>query len=319
MHDTLSVNPSDSLNSLKEASKKITMLSVPDFYSARLVDQLGVDCILIGDSLGKTLQGDRDVFSVSIGDILYYTKIVRKAVSKGIIISDMPYSSYELGKEEAVKNANYLIENGGANAVKLEGGRDYFDIIKALVKAKVPVMGHLGLKDSFYSKQGGNPMLSDQKTSDWDRILKQAKELEKIGIFALMLECVPAELGRLVSESLKIPVIGQGAGQYVDGQCLIFHDMMGFHEGFDHKFIKPYGRLSEVMGQAVKDFVEDVNGLVFLPKSTNIEKVKFSGKIAEISNMNEVLFISTVLLSSLGLSYFLLASFFKFFDFLQAR
>lgn len=263
MHETLSVNPSDSLNSLKEASKKITMLSVPDFYSARLVDQLGVDCILIGDSLGKTLQGDRDVFSVSIGDILYYTKIVRKAVSKGIIIADMPYSSYELGKEEAVKNANYLIENGGANAVKLEGGRDYFDIIKALVKAKVPVMGHLGLKDSFYSKQGGNPMLSDQKTSDWDRILKQAKELEKIGIFALMLECVPAELGRLVSESLKIPVIGQGAGQYVDGQCLIFHDMMGFHEGFKPKFIKPYGRLSEVMGQAVKDFVEDVNGLVF--------------------------------------------------------
>ena len=114
-----------------------------------------------------------------------------------------------------------MIENGGANAVKLEGGKDYFSVIKALVKAKIPVMGHLGLKDSFYSKQGGSPLLSNAKNSDWEMILKQAKELEKIGIFALMLECVPAELGRLVSETLKIPVIGQGAGQHVDGQCLI--------------------------------------------------------------------------------------------------
>ena len=263
MHDTLSVDPGELLKSLKDSNKKVTMLSVPDFYSARLVDQLGVDCLLIGDSLGKTLQGDRDVFSVSIGDILYYTKIVRKAVTKGLIISDMPYSSYELGAEEAVQNAKYLMENGGADAIKLEGGKDYFGIIKALVKAKVPVMGHLGLKDSFYNKQGGVPLLSNDKNSDWEMVLKQAKELEKIGIFALMLECVPAELGRLVSEALKIPVIGQGAGQHVDGQCLIFHDMMGFHEGFKPKFIKPYGRLSEVMGQAVKDFVEDVNGLAF--------------------------------------------------------
>tara|TARA_B100000674_G_C37909668_1_gene947952 strand:+ start:927 stop:1751 length:825 start_codon:yes stop_codon:yes gene_type:complete len=263
MQEILSVDPRELLKNLKESNKKITMLSVPDFYSARLVDQLGVDCILIGDSLGKTLQGDQDVFSVSIGDILYYTKIVRKAVVKGLIVSDMPYSSYELGQDEAVQNARYLIENGGANAVKLEGGKDYFTIIKALVKAKVPVMGHLGLKDSFYSKQGGIPLLSNEKNSDWEMVIKQAKELEKIGIFALMLECVPAELGRLVSKALKIPVIGQGAGQHVDGQCLIFHDMMGFHEGFKPKFIKPYGRLSEVMGQAVKDFVEDVNGLVF--------------------------------------------------------
>lgn len=263
MQQNSMVDPKELFKSFKEARKKITMLSVPDFYSARLVDQLGVDCVLIGDSLGKTLQGDHDVFSVSIGDILYYTKIVRKAVEKGLIISDMPYSSYELGAEDALQNAKYLIENGGANAVKLEGGKDYFEVIRKLIKAKIPVMGHLGLKDSYFTKQGGVPVLATARNSDWDMITDQAKELEKIGIFSLMLECVPAELGRLVSKTLKIPVIGQGAGQHVDGQCLIFHDMMGFHDGFKPKFVKPYGRLNEVMSQAVKDFVEDVNELVF--------------------------------------------------------
>lgn len=263
MQENLAIDPKDFFKNLKESNKKITMLSVPDFYSARLVDQLGVDCVLIGDSLGKTLQGAQDVFSVSIGDILYYTKIVRKAVERCLIVADMPYSSYDLGVDDAIQNAKYLIEHGGANAVKLEGGKDYFGVIKGLIKSKISVMGHLGLKDSFYSKQGGVPISERDRNDDWDMIISQAKELEKLGVFSLMLECVPAELGKLVAEKLKIPVIGQGAGQFVDGQCLIFHDMMGFHDGFKPKFIKPYGRLSEVMSQAVKDFVEDVNEQIF--------------------------------------------------------
>ncbi len=251
------------LQELKNSEKKITMLSVPDFYSAKLVDSLGVDCLLIGDSLGKYLHGMEDAFSVTIGDIVYYTKIVRRAVEKALIISDMPYSSYELGVEEAIKNAGILMEVAGAQAVKLEGGKDYFPCVEAIVAKGIPIMGHLGLKGSYYKKMGGFPLGEQDRNKDWDRLLEDSLKLEKLGIFALMLECVPAELGRLVTDALKIPVIGQGAGHFVDGQALIFHDMMEFHEGYKPKFIKKYARLSQVMSSAVKTFVEDVHSLRF--------------------------------------------------------
>ena len=251
------------LQELKNSGKKITMLSVPDFYSAKLVDALGVDCLLIGDSLGKYLHGMEDAFLVTIGDIVYYTKIVRRAVDKALIISDMPYSSYELGVEEAVKNALILMEVAGAQAVKLEGGRDYFPCVEAVVAKGIPLMGHLGLKGSYYKQMGGIPLGEQDRNKDWDVLLENALKLEELGVFALMLECVPAELGRIVSGKLKIPVIGQGAGHMVDGQALIFHDMMEFHEGYKPKFIKKYARLSQVMSSAVRTFVKDVHGLRF--------------------------------------------------------
>ncbi len=251
------------LSELKKSAKKITMLSVPDFYSARLVDEVGVHCILIGDSLGKHIHGESDVFSVAIGDIVYYTKIVRRAVQNALIVADLPYSAYELGPEEAVKNATILMEVGGAQALKLEGGEDFFPCVEAIVKAGLPLMGHIGLKGSFFDKLGGLPITEADRDKDWDRIIDMSLKLEKIGVFALMLECVPSELGRIVSERLKIPVIGQGAGHLVDGQSLIFHDMMGFHEGYKPKFMKKYARLSQVMSSAVKSFVEDVHSLRF--------------------------------------------------------
>lgn len=252
-----------SLTELKKSGTKITMLSVPDFYSAKLVDEVGVHCILIGDSLGRHIQGEADVFSVTIGDIVYYTKIVRRAVENSIIIADLPYSAYELGPEDAVNNARILMEVGGAQAIKLEGGQDYFSSIEAIVKEDIPIMGHIGLKKEYLGKLEGLPVTKDQKNQDWDRIMEWAIAMEKLGVFALMLECVPAELGAMVAEQLKIPVIGQGAGHFVDGQSLIFHDMMGFHEGYKPKFMKKYARLSQVMSSAVKSFVEDVHSLKF--------------------------------------------------------
>jgi len=246
------------LKQKKSEERKITMLSVPDYYSARIIYDLGVDCVMVGDSLAKHLQGEETVFSANIGDIVYYCKIVRKAVQNSILIADMPYSAYELGADDAVTNAKHLIEVGGADAVKLEGGADYFDRIKALVKAGIPVMGHLGLKDSYYKDSSPLVATASDRNKDWDRILDNAKKLEKLGVFALMLECVPGELGKLVHSKLKIPVLGQGAGHHVDGQCLVFHEMMGFHEGYRPKYMKRYARLSQVMSQAIKDFVEDV-------------------------------------------------------------
>lgn len=251
------------LREFKKSGSKITMLSVPDFYSARLVDEVGVNCILIGDSLGRHIHGESDVFSVTIGDIVYYTKIVRRAVQNSLIIADLPYSAYELGAEQALESAKILMEVGGAQAIKLEGGKDYYPSIEAIVKAEIPIMGHIGLKREYLGKLGGMPVTGAQRNEDWDRIVDGAKALQDLGVFALMLECVPSELGGIVAKQLKIPVIGQGAGHLVDGQSLIFHDMMGFHEGHKPKFMKKYARLSQVMSSAVKSFVEDVQGLKF--------------------------------------------------------
>ncbi|MCJ8346509.1 3-methyl-2-oxobutanoate hydroxymethyltransferase [bacterium] len=252
------ISPKD-LMSYKESGRLIRMLSVPDYYSAKMADQQGIEVIMVGDSLGKHIHGDEDVFSITIGDMAYYSKIIGRAVSKSCFITDLPFSSYSKGPEDAVKNAKFLMDYASVQGVKLEGAKDYFPCIEALVNAGVPVMGHLNLKDTFLNKFGGIPMMEHQKNKDWNMIISYAKKMEKLGIFSLMLECVPAELGKMVVESVNIPVISQGAGHFCDGQCLVFHDMMGFHEGFVPKFTKRYGRLSQVMGSSVKSFVDDVH------------------------------------------------------------
>jgi 3-methyl-2-oxobutanoate hydroxymethyltransferase len=251
------------LKDKKESGEKLVVLSVPDFYSARLADESGVQCLIVGDSLGRFLHGDEDAFSVSTGDIAYYSRIIRRATKNALVIADMPYSGYMLGSNEAIDCARHLIKYGEAEAVKLEGGRDYIATVGAIVDSGISVMGHLGLKNSFQQKLGGLPLTEQQRNKDWDNILEYAEQLEKKGIFSLLLECVPAELGKIVAKTLKIPVIGLGAGRYVDGQSMIFHDMMSFHEGFKPKYVKKYARLSQIMNNAVKEFIEEVNNRKF--------------------------------------------------------
>lgn len=251
------------LQQMKHDKEKIVLLSIADFYSARMADECGIHCLIVGDSLGRFLHGDEDAFSVTTGDIAYYSRIIKRATQRALVVADMPYSGYMLGSSEAIKCAQHLIEYGEAEAVKLEGGRDYIATVTAIVEAGIPVMGHIGLKNSFQQKLGGLPLTRHQKNKDWDDILNYATQLEQKGVFSLLLECVPAELGKIVADTLKIPVLGLGAGRYVDGQSLILHDMMSFYENFKPKYVKKYARLSHIINNAVKEFIEEINNRKF--------------------------------------------------------
>jgi 3-methyl-2-oxobutanoate hydroxymethyltransferase len=253
----------ETLKQLKKDGTKIVMLSVPDYYSAKIADEQGAHCVLVGDSLGRYLQGDEDAFSVTVGDIVYYTRIVNRAVEKALLIADMPYSSYSIGPDEAITNAKYLIERGGATAVKLQGGKDYLHIVEAVASAGIPIMGHVGLRDTFYQQLGGLPLRADQKNPDWDYIIDITKKLEKAGAFAVLLECIPCELGKIVQKNLDIPVIGLGAGKHVDGHSMIFHEMMTFHEGPKPKYVKRYAHLAQIITSSIKEYVDDVKALKF--------------------------------------------------------
>lgn len=248
---------------MKQRGEKITLLSLADYYSAKLVDEQGISCILIGDSLGRYLQGGDDNLAVTTWDMYYYTRIVRKAVTNAFLIADLPFSSYEAkdGKE-TVEQARSLMD-AGAEAVKLEGADAYFGVVEELVKAGIPVVGHIGLRDTYLRKLGGFPATERDHHKDWDWILSNARSLHKLGVKALLLECVPAVLGEKIAKELPIPVIGRGAGSKVDGQALIFQEMMGYHEGFKPKFVKRYARLSQVMSGAVRAYVEETQSQRF--------------------------------------------------------
>ncbi len=254
----------DTLLLMKEKREKITMLSVSDYYGAQLVDSLGVTCILVGDSLGKYVQGEEDALSVTTWDMYYYCRIVRKAVQNSLLIVDLPFASYELkDPQETVEQARFLMEKGGAEAVKLEGAEEYFPVVKALIEAKIPVMGHLGLKETYATQMGGSPKTAKERHKDWNWVAKNAQKLQDMGAFSVLLDCVPAVLGAEIANALKIPVIGKGAGRGVDGQSMVFHEMMGYHEDLRAKYVKRYARLSQVMSASVRSFVDDIHNLRF--------------------------------------------------------
>lgn len=241
----------------KAEGRKLAMLTAYDYSTAKLQDEAGVDGILIGDSLGNVILGYEDTLSVTMEDMIHHSRAVARGASHALIVCDMPFLSYEVSVEDAVRNAGRLLKEGRANAVKLEGGREVCPQVRAIVAAGIPVMGHLGLTPQSIHKFGTyNVRAKDEEEAE--KLVRDAHLLEDAGCFAIVLEKIPAALGTRVASELRIPIIGIGAGGGVDGQVLVIHDMLGINKGFSPRFLRRYADLHEVMTGAVTSYVEDV-------------------------------------------------------------
>lgn len=243
------------LQKQKDNQEKITMITAYEYSSAKVLDQLGVDMILVGDSLGMVMQGYEDTLSVSVDDMIYHSKAVARGVKDAFIVVDLPFMSYQTSIEDALKNSARLIKEGRANAVKLEGGFEYIPHIKAITKAGIPVMAHLGLTPQFVNILGGYKVQGKDEFGA-KQILQEAKEAQNAGAFAVLLECVPKELGKKITDDLNVPVIGIGAGKHCDGQVLVWHDILGFNLDFKPKFVKTFANVSEGIKAYIKEVKE---------------------------------------------------------------
>lgn len=246
-----------SFQDAKENNRKISMLTAYDYSMAKMADAAGMDAILVGDSLGMVFQGHESTLPVTVDEMIYHTKAVVRGVKNALVITDMPFLSYHVSKEEAVRNAGRLIKEGGAEAVKIEGGSNVADTIKAIVDAQIPVMGHIGLTPQSVNTFGGFKVQGKSEESA-RQILEDAKSLEKAGVFAITLECIPDRLAQLVTQSISIPTIGIGAGKNCDGQVLVINDMLGMFSDFVPKFVKQYATLNKEITAAIKRYISEV-------------------------------------------------------------
>jgi 3-methyl-2-oxobutanoate hydroxymethyltransferase len=245
------------LQMMKREGKKITMLSIYDYPMALLADRAGIDTILVGDSLAMTLLGYENTIPVTMDEMIHHTKAVTRAVKYAFVIGDMPFMSYNTSERDAIFNAGRFMKEAGADAVKVEGGSNVIDIVKALIRAGIPVMGHIGLTPQTISMLGGlKAQGKDEKTAQ--KIIDDALLLEEAGVFAIVLECVPALLSKMTTERLKIPTISYGAGIYCDGQGLVSPDVLGLFDRFTPKFAKRYVNLSELVLKAFASYKEEV-------------------------------------------------------------
>jgi len=240
----------------KERGEKIVILTAYDYLTAKIVDKAGVDAILVGDSLAMVALGYPSTLQVTMEEMLHHAKAVVRGREKAMVIFDMPFLSYQTGKRDAVLNAGRALKEAGCNAVKIEGGVEQADTIRALVDAGIPVMGHVGLQPQSVNLYGGYKLRG--KGEERERILKDALAVEEAGAFAVVLEKIPAELAKEITETLKIPTIGIGAGPHCDGQVLVFHDMVGLFRDFKPRFVKRYAELGEEAERAVEEFIKEV-------------------------------------------------------------
>ena len=245
----------------KEKGKKITMISTYEYWSARICEEAGVDCILVGDSLGMVIQGLDTTLPVTLEDMIYHAKAVRRGAPDTFIVVDMPFLTYQVTEEEAVKNAGRIMKETGANAVKIEGGEEVAPLVEKLVSIGIPVMGHLGLTPQSVHALGGYKV-QGRTEEQAKKIVADAKVLEQAGVFAIVLEAIPEKLAKEITEFVEVPTIGIGAGKYTDGQVLVFHDMMGF---FDRtpKFVKKYVNGKELFLNGLKQFISEVENQQF--------------------------------------------------------
>lgn len=242
---------------MKQKGVKITALTAYDAPTARLLDEAGVDVLLVGDSVGMVKLGYESTLPVTLEEMLHHVKAVKRGNSRALLVADMPYLSYELDVQETLRNAGRLVKEGGAAAVKLEGGLEIAPMIKELLKIHIPVMGHLGLTPQAIHRLGGYKV-QGRRPQDAEKMLTDAKILEGAGAFALVLECVPAALAREITRKLSIPTIGIGAGSHCDGQVLVTDDMLGLSEGPALTFVKRYAELRPAALKAVSAFCREV-------------------------------------------------------------
>lgn len=247
-----------SFQKAKEEKRQISVLTVYDYSMAKILDGAGVDALLIGDSLGMVVQGNDSTISVTLDEMIYHTKAVNRAVKRALVIVDMPFMSYHTSANEAVRNAGRLIKEGGAHAIKLEGGVEFADTIRQIVRAQIPVMGHIGMTPQSLHMFGGFKV-QGKSLKQAQKIIDDAKALEEAGVFAITLECVPEELTKIITEIVNVPIIGIGAGKYCDGQVLVCNDMLGMFNDFVPKFVKQFAHLSIDIEAAVKTYIEEIS------------------------------------------------------------
>jgi 3-methyl-2-oxobutanoate hydroxymethyltransferase len=246
-----------SLKTSKQRGERLVCLTAYDYPTARIVDEAGIDIILVGDSLGNVVLGYGNTVPVTLDEILIHLKAVRRAVQRALLVADMPYGSFHTGADDAVKNALRLVKEGGAEAVKLEGGHKRVQLVKRLVDEEIAVMGHIGLTPQSINKLGAYRVQG--KTAVAARqLIDDAHALEDAGAFAIVLEVVPREIAKMITESVSIPTIGIGAGAHCDIQVLVIHDMLGLSFGKLARFVRPYANLHEVMTDAVTRYADDV-------------------------------------------------------------
>jgi 3-methyl-2-oxobutanoate hydroxymethyltransferase len=246
-----------SLKTSKQRGERLVCLTAYDFPTARIVDEAGIDIILVGDSLGNVVLGYGNTVPVTLDEILIHLKAVRRAVQRALLVADMPYGSFHTGADDAVRNALRLVKEGGAEAIKLEGGHKRVQLVKRLVDEEIAVMGHIGLTPQSINKLGAYRVQG--KTAVTARqLLDDARALEDAGAFAIVLEVVPREIASLITESISIPTIGIGAGAGCDIQVLVLHDMLGLSFGKLARFVRPYANLNEVITDAVTRYADDV-------------------------------------------------------------
>ena len=236
---------------------KITMLTAYDYSTAKLMDECGVNTILVGDSLGMVMLGYEDTLSVTMEDMIHHTAAVTRGAKNALVVGDMPFMSYQTSVYDAVVNAGRLMKEGRCQAVKLEGGASVCPQIKAITEASIPVVAHIGLTPQSVNAFGGFKV-QGKSEADARRLIEEAKAVEEAGAFAIVLECIPAKLAKLITESVSIPTIGIGAGADCDGQVLVYQDMLALFSDFKPKFVKHFANAGEVMKQGFMDYIKEV-------------------------------------------------------------
>lgn len=269
---------------MKKSADKITVLTAYDYPSALLVEQAGIDMILVGDSLGMVVLGYDDTVPVTMDEMLHHTKAVRRGARNTFIISDMPFMSYNISTADAINNAGRFLKEAQADAVKLEGGESVAQTVAAIVRAGIPVMGHIGLTPQTAGQLGGFKVQGRDSMSA-ERLIRDAKALEAAGAFSIVLEAIPQQLAELISQELSIPTIGIGAGVSCDGQVLVFHDLLGLFQRFVPKFVKQYANLAPVISEAFQCYRKEVKSGTFpeAKHSFNIDTEQISHLYGGIS------------------------------------
>lgn len=246
-----------SLRLSKQRGERLVCLTAYDYPTARIVDEAGIDVILVGDSLGNVVLGYGNTVPVTLDEILIHLKAVRRAVQRALLVADMPYGTFHTGDDDAVRNALRLVKEGGAEAIKLEGGHKRVHLVKRLVDEEISVMGHIGLTPQSINQLGAY-RVQGKTTKAAQQLIDDAKAMEDAGAFAVVLEVVPREIAQMITESISIPTIGIGAGVHCDIQVLVIHDMLGLSFGKQARFVRPYANLRDVMTDAVSRYADDV-------------------------------------------------------------
>lgn len=237
----------------KSRGQRLTMLTCYDYTMARLLDSAGVDSLLVGDSLGMVIQGNSDSLTVTLEEMIYHTRMVARGCRRAMVVADMPFMSYQVSPQQALENAGRLIKEGGAQAVKLEGGVRSREAIAAITTADIPLLGHIGLTPQSVRRLGGFKVQRDA-----NRLLEDARAVEEAGAFAIVVECVPVDIAARITEAVKIPTIGIGAGAQCDGQVLVCHDLLGLFNDLRPRFVKHFAELGDEVNRAVQAYCQEV-------------------------------------------------------------